>query len=59
MGVDVIKPVFNLDPKYRVSMLTREEQTRGPGMLWLKGSSVLWMGQGLWCGLGLGSVGNL
>jgi hypothetical protein len=26
-----MKPVFNLDPKYRVTMLTREEWTRGPG----------------------------
>jgi hypothetical protein len=26
-----MKPVFNLDPKYRVTMLTREEWTREPG----------------------------
>jgi ribonuclease HI len=31
MGVNVTKPVFNLEPKYRVTMLTREEWTRGPG----------------------------
>jgi hypothetical protein len=31
MGVDVMRPVFNLEPKYRVTMLTREEWTRGPG----------------------------
>jgi hypothetical protein len=31
MGVDVMKPVFNLELKYRVTMLTREEWTRGPG----------------------------
>jgi hypothetical protein len=31
MGIDVMKPVFNLVPKYRVTMLTREEWTRGPG----------------------------
>jgi hypothetical protein len=31
MGVNVMKPVFNLEPKYRVTMLTREEWTRGPG----------------------------
>jgi ribonuclease HI len=31
MGVDIMKPVFNLEPKYRVTMLTREEWTRGPG----------------------------
>ena len=28
MGVDVMKPVFNLDLKYKVTMLTREEQTQ-------------------------------
>jgi len=26
-----MKPVFNLEPKYRVTLLTREEWTRGPG----------------------------
>ena len=31
MRVDVMKPVFNLEPKYRVTMLTRVEWTRGPG----------------------------
>jgi hypothetical protein len=31
MAVDIIKPVFNLEPKYRVTMLTREKWTRGPG----------------------------
>ena len=31
MRVDVVKPVFNLEPKYRVTMLTREEWTRGSG----------------------------
>jgi len=31
MGVDVMKPVFNLEAKYRVTMLTREKWTRGPG----------------------------
>jgi hypothetical protein len=28
MGVDVMKPAFNLKCKYRVTMLTREEWTR-------------------------------
>jgi hypothetical protein len=37
MGVDVMKPVFNLEPKYRVTMLTREEWTRGPGTPVVKG----------------------
>jgi hypothetical protein len=31
MRVDIVKPVFNLEPKYRVTMLTREEWTSGPG----------------------------
>jgi len=26
-----MRPDFNLEPKYRVIMLTREEWTRGPG----------------------------
>jgi hypothetical protein len=31
MGVDVMKPAFNLEPKYRVTMLTREDWTKGTG----------------------------
>jgi hypothetical protein len=31
MGVHVIRPDFNFEPKYRVTMLTREEWIRGPG----------------------------
>jgi hypothetical protein len=31
MGVDIMKPVFNLEPKYIVAMLTREEWIRSPG----------------------------
>jgi hypothetical protein len=31
MGVDVMTTVFNLQSKYRVTMLAREEWTRGPG----------------------------
>jgi hypothetical protein len=31
MGVRVSRPVFNLEPKYRVIMLTGEEWTRRPG----------------------------
>jgi hypothetical protein len=31
MGVDVMRPAFNLEPKYRVTMLTREDWTRGSG----------------------------
>jgi hypothetical protein len=36
MGVNVMKPVFYLEPKYRVTMLTREEWTRGSGTLAVK-----------------------
>jgi hypothetical protein len=46
MGVDVMKPVFNMEPKYRVTMLTREEWNRGPGappavkgFVWFTGGS--------------------
>jgi hypothetical protein len=31
MGVNVMRPVFKPEPKYRVTMCTREEWTRGPG----------------------------
>jgi hypothetical protein len=31
MAVDFMRPAFNLEPKYRVTMLTRIEWTRGPG----------------------------
>jgi hypothetical protein len=46
MRVDVMKPVFNLEPKYRVTMLTREEWTGGPrtplavkGLVWFMDGS--------------------
>jgi hypothetical protein len=46
MRVDVMKPVFNLEPKYRVTILTREEWTRVPGtpravkgLVWFTGGS--------------------
>jgi hypothetical protein len=31
MGVDVMRSAFNLEPKYRVNMLTREDWTEGTG----------------------------
>ena len=41
-----MKPVLNLEPKYRVTMLTREEWTRGPavppavkGLVWFTDGS--------------------
>ena len=46
MRVDVMKPVFNLEPKCRVTMLTREEWTRSPrtppavqGLVWFTDGS--------------------
>jgi len=41
-----MKPVFNMEPKYTATMLTREEWTRGPGappavkgFVWITGGS--------------------
>ena len=31
MRVDTMKPVYNLEPKYRVTLLAREDWTRSPG----------------------------
>jgi hypothetical protein len=31
MGVDVMRPGFNFEPKYRITMLTREDWTKGTG----------------------------
>jgi hypothetical protein len=31
MGVDFMRPAFNSESKYRVSMLTREDWTKGTG----------------------------
>ena len=31
MAVDVIRPAFNFEPKYRVTMLAREDWTKGTG----------------------------
>jgi hypothetical protein len=46
MGVDVMRPVFNLEPKYRVTALNREEWTRETGtpptvkgLVWLSDGS--------------------
>jgi hypothetical protein len=53
MRVDVMKPVFNLEPKYRVTMLTREEWTRGPGTPVVKGP--IWFTDGSRTAEGTGS----
>jgi hypothetical protein len=45
MGVDITKPAFNLERKYTVTMLTREEWIRGPaipvvnGLIWFTDGS--------------------
>ena len=58
-GIDVMRPVFNLKSKCRVTMLTREEWTRRLGLFpLLKGSSGLQMSPGQWRGTGLRSMGN-
>jgi hypothetical protein len=44
MGVDIMQLIFDLEPKYRVTMLTGLEDL---GLQWLKGSSGLQMGPGL------------
>jgi hypothetical protein len=31
VGVEVMRPAFNPEPKYRVNMLTREDWTKGTG----------------------------
>jgi len=46
MGVDFMRLAFNLEPKYRVAMLTRIEWTRGPGTLVVQGFVDLQMGAG-------------
>jgi len=44
MRVDIMKLVFNLEPKYRVTMLAREEWTRGPRTPMFKG--LIWFTDG-------------
>ena len=59
MGIDVMRSVFNWEPKYRVTMLTRDEWTRRPGTPpRVKGSSGLQMGPELRRETGLGYMGN-
>jgi len=55
MGVNVMRPIFNLEPKYRLTMLTREEWTRGPvtppavkEFVWLTDGSRTAEGTGGW-----------
>jgi len=53
MENNVIGPPFNSEPKFRVIMLTREAQTRGPksphavkGPTWYTDGSKTWSGAG-------------
>jgi len=57
LGVKIMRPAFNLEPKYRVNMLTREEYTTGPGtppvvkgLVWFQVGLRQWrgLGWGLW-----------
>jgi hypothetical protein len=60
MGVDVMRPAFNLEPKYRVTILTREEWTNGAGTPpVVKGLSGVQMGPRGRRGPGLESMGSL
>jgi hypothetical protein len=59
MGVDVMKPAFNFEPKYRVTMLTRKEWTKRTetppvvkGLIWFTDGSKM-------DGPGLESMGNM
>ena len=55
-----MRPGFNLEPKYRVTTLTKEEWTRGPGTSPVeKDSSGLQTSPGERRGPGLESMGNL
>jgi len=60
MGVDVIRPAFNFELRYRVTMLTTEEWTKGPETSPAV-KRLVWVQMGPGCGgeLGLESMGNL
>jgi hypothetical protein len=54
VGVDVTRPTFNFEPKYRVIMLTREDWTKGTvtppvvkGLVWFTDGSKMKGGPGL------------
>jgi hypothetical protein len=44
MGVDVMRPAINFEPKYRVAMLTREDWTKITGTPIVKG--IVWFTDG-------------
>jgi ribonuclease HI len=62
MGVDVMRPAFNFEPKYRVTMLTREDWTKGThtppvvkGFVWFTDGSKM---KGTGAGVYVQSVGR-
>jgi len=60
MGFDVMRPAFNLETKYKVTMLTRGEWAREPRTPpVVKGLSGLQMGPERLRGMELESMGNL
>jgi len=60
MGVNVMRPAFNFEPRYRVTMLTTEEWTKGPETSpQLRGLSGIQMGPGCGGELGPESMGFL
>jgi hypothetical protein len=60
MGVDVMRPAFNFEPKYRITMPTREDWTKGTGAPpVVKGLVWFTDGSRIKGGPGLKSMGNL
>ena len=60
MGVDIMRAAFNLEPKYKVTMLTKEDWIRGSGpppeikgLIWYTDGSKMKEGTGA------GVLGNL
>ena len=66
MGVDVMRPAFNFEVKYRVTLLTKEECTRGSGtpsvvkgFVWYTdGSRTRWVGGWVGGGTRVGVYGR-
>jgi len=59
MGVDVMRPAFNLEPQYGVTMLTREDWTKATGALTaVKGLVWFTDGSKMREGTGLETMGN-
>jgi hypothetical protein len=63
MGVKAMRSAFNFEPKYRVTMLTKEEWTRGSGtpplvkgLIWYTDGSRTW--EETWAGVYGQSLGR-